>query len=681
MKRLGQLNLTGINSISIVRMKIRVVLLKLGCDEILTTRIESVLSEIFRALLKSQNQIDISIYIIDSGAKYGIMFEISNIVHVVDVSFVECFFDEFHYEKDEEKFNISAFVSLDRNEIFQGEKNMENIRRYIQTNSREELVSELKSKTEKPSNREQFLQSLLGNEKSAIYTKDVSNAKAEFLANMSHEIRTPMNAIMGMTYLMQKTDLSDKQRGYIDKICKSSQQLLGIINDILDFSKIEAGKLEIENTEFKLSDVLDNIANITGPKCAAKGLDLMFDIDPDMSNVFVGDPLRIGQILINFANNAVKFTQKGGIIVRVKKESPKGDKSIVRFEVEDSGIGLKRDHIQKLFQPFQQADMSTTRKYGGTGLGLVISKKLAELMNGNIGVESEFEKGSVFWFTAELTDADKKMDMDKFKVETQNHKVLVVDDNKNARLILGEMLRFMGLEVDEAGSGEEAIGMVCKTALEEGSYEIVYMDMQMPGINGITTFEKISKLVPHKTPRCIMVTNFGREEVVLKARRAGIDDVLIKPVSPVVLYESTLEVLNNEVTGLSFNENKGGEKAAVIKKEFSNVNILLVEDSKLNQEVVIEILKEGGFSIDIAENGKIAVEKVNENKYDIILMDMQMPVMDGLEATGKIRMNPEYKDIPIIAMTASVMDSDREKCEDAGMNDHLAKPVAPPKII
>ncbi len=508
--------------------------------------------------------------------------------------------------------------------------------------------------------------------------EDASKSKADFLANMSHEIRTPMNAIMGMAYLIQKTELTKRQKDYIDKIHKSSQHLLGVINDILDFSKIEAGKLDIEYIDFNLESVLDNLSNLIGEKCSAKGLELIFDVDPEIPNNLCGDPLRLGQILINYANNAMKFTEKGEIIVRIRKEFYKENEYLLRFEVKDTGIGLTEEQKNKLFQSFQQADSSTTRKYGGTGLGLAISKNLATLMGGNVGVNSEEGKGSTFWFTARLLINKKFNEINLPAIKLQNRQVLVVDDNLQARTIISDMLKTMSLRVDEAESGVKAINMVINANNINAPYEIIYMDMQMPGTNGIETIKQINILNLALKPHYIMVTAFGREEIFHEAQNAGVELVLVKPVNPTVLFDATIRVLVGNVE-----EACEDQEIVVVQSSKNNLlaikgsNVLLVEDNKLNQQVALELLEDGGFNIDIANNGQIALQKIGEKTYDIVLMDMQMPVMDGLEATRQIRKNPKYLMLPIVAMTANAMTEDKERCTAAGMNDHLTKPIEP----
>lgn len=511
--------------------------------------------------------------------------------------------------------------------------------------------------------------------------EDAAKSKADFLANMSHEIRTPMNAIMGMTFLLKNTELSYKQKDYADKIYKSSQHLLGIINDILDFSKIEAGKMEIENIDFKLHSVLENLFNMIGGKCCEKNLELIFDVDSNISDYLCGDPLRLGQVLVNYTNNAVKFTEKGEIIVRIKKESQNGDMCLLRFEVQDTGIGLTDEQKSALFQSFQQADTSTTRKYGGTGLGLAISRNLVNLMGGEVGVESTYGVGSTFWFTTHLREQKKSSDPWNYNINITDRRALVVDNNLVARRVLCEMLRVLTLRADEADSGKTALSMVKNADSLNDPYELIYMDMQMPGMNGIETYQKIASLNLRSSPRCIIVTAFGREEVFHEAEEAGIELVLIKPLTSSVLLESIYKIL-----GFSMNRQKNdvGEDLKEMNTSLNAIRgarILLVEDNELNQQMVMELLSGCGIYIDIAENGQAAVDTVLKNSYDAVLMDIQMPVLDGLEATVRIRENPELQSLPIIAMTANALVEDRNRSMEAGMNDHIVKPVDPEQLF
>ena len=514
-----------------------------------------------------------------------------------------------------------------------------------------------------------------------IIAENAAQSKADFMANMSHEIRTPMNAIVGMTFLLNNTELTTKQKDYTQKILRSSQHLLGIINDILDFSKIEAGKLNIEQTEFRLHVVLENLYNMIGEKCSEKGLELIFDTDPKISDYLCGDPLRLGQVLVNYTNNAVKFTEKGEIIVRIKKIAQDGEQCTLRFEVEDSGIGLTDEQKALLFRPFQQADTSTTRKYGGTGLGLVISKQLATLMGGDVGVESTYGVGSTFWFTACLKERKHKKSPLQSNIDIKGRRVLVVDDNAIARKVLQEMLISLTLRADEADSGKAALEMLRDAEQEKDPYDVIYMDMQMPFMNGIETWKQTAAMQLSHMPRCIIVTAYGREEVFHEAEQAGIAQVLVKPTTPSTLLEATYQALGGSVIYQENEEPDTQKEIAQTMGAIRNVSILLVEDNELNQQVAIELLSGDGVQIDVADNGRIALDMVDQKPYDVVLMDMQMPVMDGFEATRRIRGNPAFAALPIIAMTANAMSEDRERCLKAGMDDFITKPVDPQQLF
>jgi two-component system, sensor histidine kinase and response regulator len=530
---------------------------------------------------------------------------------------------------------------------------------------------------------EREIQKLKEAEEAKNQAEAASQIKDQFLANMSHEIRTPMNAIIGLSHLCLQTSMSGKQQDYLQKINGSAKSLLGILNDILDVSKIEAGKMEIDRTIFDLEEVMGNLATIVGNRAQEKNLEFMLQTAPDVPNLLIGDPLRLTQVLINLAGNAVKFTEKGEVVVRVLRARETSDEVVLRFSVIDTGIGMSQKEIDKLFHPFTQADASITRKFGGTGLGLTISKRLVEMMGGRIWVESNPGYGSRFIFVARFQKAEQQAGQSLTALnDLRGLRVLAVNHSENGLQILKDYLESFALEVATAGNTEDALKLVSKGNEERKPYGLVVIDCKLPEMDGIEVARKLREITFLSfRPKVLLITSSDQDELMLKMDNQLVDGILAKPFQQSKLLDAVTKVSGRGVLSSGkfkiISEQLNPELISLIR----GAHLLLVEDNEINRQVAQEMLEGFGIDVTTAQNGEEAIALLKDEQFDGVLMDMQMPVMDGVTATREIRKNPHNDKLPIIALTANVMVSEQKEFLEAGITDYIGKPIDPDHLV